>query len=95
MVNNYTQIEPIDFPTKGIGNYIKIIADSFILGADNVSLNWYIYNDIDVQDAPPPQEGNLITSGSIIMSGNDLANWGADDNVAINYVLNSLNLIKK
>lgn len=94
-MNNYTEIQPIYFPTKGIGKYIKIIASSFVLNAESVSLNWYIYSDINVNNAPPPQEGELITFGSVLMSNEDLATWGADDNVAIDWVINELGLIKK
>jgi len=93
-MSNYTEIQPIIFPTKGTGKYIKIVADSFILGTDSVSLNWYIYGDINVNSAPPPLEGELITFGTIVMANEDLANWGADDNVAIDYVLSQLNLTK-
>jgi len=94
-IDNYTEIQPINFPTKGIGKYIKIVADSFVLGASEVSLNWFIYDEINVAGAPPPQEGKLITFGTIVMANEDLANWGADDNVAIDFVLNQLNLTKK
>jgi hypothetical protein len=93
-IDNYTEIQPINFPTKGIGKYIKIVADSFVLGANEVSLNWFIYDDINVEGAPPPQEGKLITSDTIVMKNGELSEWGSDDNVAIDYVLNVLGLSK-
>ena len=94
-MEKYTQIQPITYPIKGIGNYIKIVADKFTLGADEVSLNWFIYDDINLQSAPPPNEGNLLDYGTVVMGNSDLQTWGADDNVAIDWVINELNLTKK
>jgi len=93
-MNIYTQIKPINFPTKGVGNYIKILADSFILGSNSVPLNWVIYEDINLTSSVPPLEGKIITSGTVIMSDTDLQTWGSDDNVAIDFVLNKIGVIK-
>jgi hypothetical protein len=93
-MNTYTQIKPINFPTKGIGNYIKITADSFILGSNSVPLNWVIYEDINLISSAPPLEGKIITSGTVIMADTDLQTWGSDDNVAIDFVLNKIGVIK-
>ena len=93
-MERYTQIQPVVFPIKGVGNYIKIVADKFTLGADSVPLNWFIYDQINVMTSPPPNEGNLMDFGTIVMSNSDLQTWGADDTVAIDWVINELNLIK-
>jgi len=90
----YTQIEPITIPTKGIGKFITIDAQSFTLGADAVNLHWRILENVEV-DNMPPLEGRELLNDTLIMANEDLANWGADDNVAIDYVLNTLNLTKK
>lgn len=90
----YTQIEPITIPAKGIGQYITIDAQSFALGADAVNLQWRILDNVDVNSAPP-LEGRELLSDNIMMANSDLQNWGADDNVAIDWVINQLNLIKK
>lgn len=94
-MEKYTQIQPITFPIKGVGNYIKIVADRFTLGANAVPLNWFIYDDVNLQSAPPPNEGKLLDFGTVVMANEDLANWGADDNVAIDWVIDKLNLTKK
>jgi len=90
----YTQIEPITIPTKGIGKFITIDAQSFTLGADAVNLHWRILENVEL-NSMPPLEGRELLSDNIMMANNDLANWGADDNVAIDWVINELNLTKK
>lgn len=90
----YTEIQEISIPTKGIGKFITIDAQSFTLGADAVNLHWRILENVEV-DSMPPLEGKELLNDTLIMANEDLANWGADDNVAIDYVLNNLNLTKK
>jgi hypothetical protein len=90
----YTQIEPITIPTKGIGQYITIDAQSFALGADAVNLHWRILENVEL-NSMPPLEGKELLNGTLLMANSDLANWGADDNVAIDWVINELNLTKK
>lgn len=90
----YTQIEPITIPTKGIGKFITIDAQSFALGTDAVNLHWRILENVEV-DSMPPLEGKELLNDTLIMANEDLANWGADDNVAIDFVINQLNLTKK
>jgi hypothetical protein len=90
----YTQIEPITIPTKGIGQYITIDAQSFALGADAVNLHWRILENVELNSGSP-LEGRELLSDNIMMANNDLQIWGADDNVAIDWVINELNLTKK
>ena len=77
----YTQIEPITIPTKGVGKYITIDAKSFTLGADAVNLYWRILENVELNSGAP-LEGRELLSDNIMMANEDLANWGADDNVA-------------
>jgi hypothetical protein len=93
-MDKYTQIEPITIPTKGIGKYITIDAQSFTLGADAVNLFWRILENVELNSGAP-LEGKELLNDTLIMANEDLASWGADDNVAIDYVLNQLNLTKK
>ena len=90
----YTQIEPITIPTKGVGKYITIDAQSFALGADAVNLHWRILENVELNNGAP-LEGRELLNDTLIMANEDLASWGADDNVAIDFVINQLNLIKK
>ena len=90
----YTQIQSITIPTKGIGQYITIDAQSFALGADAVNLQWKILDNVDVNSAPP-LEGKELLNGTLLMANSALQSWGADDNVAIDWVINELNLTKK
>lgn len=90
----YTQIEPITIPTKGVGKYITIDAQSFALGADAVNLQWRILENVQLNNGAP-LEGRELLSDNIMMANSDLQSWGADDNVAIDWVINELNLTKK
>lgn len=90
----YTQIQSITIPAKGIGQYITIDAQSFALGADAVNLHWRILEDVQLNNGAP-LEGRELLSDNIMMANSDLQSWGADDNVAIDWVINKLNLTKK
>jgi hypothetical protein len=90
----YTQIDPITIPTKGVGKYITIDAQSFTLGADAVNLYWRILENVELNSGAP-LEGRELLSDNIMMANSDLQSWGADDNVAIDWVINKLNLTKK
>jgi hypothetical protein len=90
----YTQIQSINIPTKGVGKFITIKSDAFDLGADSVQLNWRILDHVELLSGPP-FEGKELLNGNLLMANSDLQTWGADDNVAIDWVINELNLTKK
>lgn len=89
----YTKIKEITIPTKGIGRYINIQCNAFQLGTNVVTFNWKILENIDF-NSTPLLEGRELLNGEEVMADNDLESWGSDDNVAIDFVLNKIGVIK-
>ena len=90
----YTQIQPVTFPILGIGRFIVVKCENFELGATKVDLTYRILDNVDLENGPP-FEGKVLVSETLEMANSDLQTWGADDNVAIDWVINKLNLTKK
>lgn len=60
----------------------------------NSSFRYYV-EDGDTIQYIPQVNVRVLLSDNIMMANSDLQTWGADDNVAIDWVINELNLTKK
>lgn len=87
-------IKPISVPTRGIGKYFLLeLSNNLRLPGDSAHFYWEIYTEVEMgmSEYVP---GTMILNGNLTMPKEIYDQWGTDDNYAINWALNELNLQK-
>ena len=74
------ETEFVQLPLLGIANNLEIRVNSFPLFPDSIDIFWKISGD------------GVNKEGSIVLPPQIVGNWGTDDNVVKNYVLQQLGL---
>ena len=88
-----TRIEPINIPTKGVGNYFSIKAIDIELPGSNASFYWSVFTEVK-DDLEQPMPGNRILEGNLFMSTSEYNQWGEDDEYVIDWALQQLGFSK-
>lgn len=72
----------VQLPLESQANKLEITVNSFLLFPNQITISWKLYGE------QISKEGTMILPQSIIDQ------WGTDDTVVKNYVLQELNLIE-
>lgn len=93
------QIQDINVPTKGLAKYFNLTLLNLPLPGTNPTFYWSIYSEVVIPAAesdeqPIKQLGAILLEGNLQMTEAEYAQWGTDDNYAIDWALNKLNFIK-
>ena len=89
------KIQDVNVPTKGVGKYFSLMSLNIPLPGTTASFYWAVYSETETQDPEPKkQPGSVILDGNITMPEAIYAEWGTDDDFAINWALNELGFQK-
>jgi hypothetical protein len=96
---NYTQIEDVNVPTKGIGKYFVITLIQLSLPGTSATFYWQVLNQVtqpgnEADEQPITVPGSTVLEGNLTMNEQEYALWGTDDNYAIDWALEKLNFQK-
>lgn len=85
-------IKPIIIPTKGTAKYFNLeLSNNLKLPATSAMFLWELLPELE-DEFGNPIPGPALLSGNITMSEAIYNNWGSDDNYAVDWALNELNL---
>lgn len=96
---NYTEIQDVIVPTKGVGRYFVITLIQLSLPGTSATFYWQVFDKI-IQDESESGEhsttfhGSMLLEGNLTMNEEEYALWGTDDSYVINWALEKLNLQK-
>jgi hypothetical protein len=84
-----TKIEPITFPIKGVATNFELRVMPFSMDATTATFHYLLLPDLGSE---PLSFKKIISEGDIIMSEEEFANWGADNNYCLEWAANKLGL---
>jgi hypothetical protein len=96
---NYTQIQDVIVPTKGVGKYFVITLIQLSLPGTSATFYWQVLNETtqpgnEADEQPSKFPGSMVLEGNLTMNEEEYALWGTDDNYVINWALEKLNFQK-
>jgi hypothetical protein len=74
------QIESLNIPTKGTASQMSVLVLNFATNATTAETYWQLYDD----------EGTPLLDGNYIMTDEQFATWGTDNNVVNEYVADAI-----
>lgn len=86
-----TTIQPINVPTKGIGNLFQLTALNFPMNPQSVTFYWQVFTSEIIEDISTPT--NCIIDGNITMDADTYSQWGNNDEFCIQWACNLLNFV--
>ena len=92
-------IKPVIFPLIGTAKYFEILLLSQSLPAKTARFHWTAYSEIvipadELDEQPTKKVGALLLGGSLEMTESEYAQWGTDDNYAVDWAMKKLNFHK-
>jgi hypothetical protein len=90
------QIQDVTVPTKGVGKYFSLMSLNIPLPGTTASFYWSVYSETETQEPEPKkQPGSVVLEGNLTMDAETYAQWGTDDDYAIDWALNQLGFQRK
>lgn len=86
-----TTIQPINVPTKGIGNLFQLTALNFPMNPESVTFYWQVFASEIIEDVLTPT--TCIIDGNITMDADTYSRWGNNDEFCIQWACNLLNFV--
>lgn len=86
-----TTIQPINVPTKGIGNLFKLTALNFPMNPESVTFYWQVFASEIIDEVLTPTQ--CIIDGNITMDADTYSQWGNSDEFCIQWACNLLNFV--
>lgn len=77
-------IEPIEIPTKGTAITLEVRVLTFSLNSDSATAYYALRSE----------NSNILLEGNLEISSEVFLNWGTDDSIIEDFVLQALNLTK-
>lgn len=89
-------IKPVILPSVGTAKYFDIVLLNQSLPAKTAKFHWTVYSEIvipadELDEQPTKKIGALLLGGSLDMNESDYAQWGTDDNYAVDWAMKKLN----
>lgn len=92
-------IKPVILPSIGTAKYFQLLLLNQSLPSKTAKFHWTVYSEVVI----PPDEldeqvtkkiGALLLGGSLEMTEREYAQWGTDDNYAVDWAMKKLNFHK-
>lgn len=77
-------IEPVVIPTKGTATKLEIRVLTFGLNSTSATTYWSLLTDTN----------QVVLDGNLVIPSEVFLNWGTDDSIIEDYVIDELNLVK-
>jgi len=90
----YTVIQDVVVPTKGVGKLFYMTAIAIPLPGTGASFYWSVSTEITIEGAVGPQPGIVVLEGNLYMDDQTYSQWGTDDEYAIDWGLQQLGFTK-
>lgn len=74
------QIEPINFPIKGMATQMNVLVLNFATNATTATTYWQLFTEDNTQ----------VLDGNYTMTEDEFNSWGLDNNVVNKYVANAI-----
>jgi hypothetical protein len=90
----YTVIQDVVVPTKGIGKLFYMTAISIPLPGTGASFYWSVSAEAVDPETLETQTGVVVLEGNLYMDDQTYSQWGTDDEYAIDWALQQLGFTK-
>jgi hypothetical protein len=90
----YTVIQDVVVPTKGVGKLFYMTAISIPLPGTGASFYWAVSTEVENPETPEPQPGIVVLEGNLYMDDQTYSQWGTNDEYAIDWALQQLGFTK-
>lgn len=90
----YTVIQDVVVPTKGIGKLFYMTAISIPLPGTGASFYWSVSTEVVDPETLETQAGVVVLEGNLYMDDQTYSQWGTDDEYAIDWALQQLGFTK-
>jgi hypothetical protein len=90
----YTVIQDVVVPTKGVGKLFYMTAISIPLPGAGASFYWSVSTEVVDPETLETQAGVVVLEGNLYMDDQTYSQWGTDDEYAIDWALQQLGFTK-
>lgn len=90
----YTVIQDVVVPTKGIGKLFYMTAISIPLPGTGASFYWSVSTEVVDPETLETQAGVVVLEGNLYMDDQTYSQWGTNDEYAIDWALQQLGFTK-
>jgi hypothetical protein len=90
----YTVIQDVVVPTKGVGKLFYMTAISIPLPGTGASFYWSVSTEVVDPETLETQAGVVVLEGNLYMDDQIYSQWGTDDEYAIGWALQQLGFTK-